>query len=123
MTQGMDGDALLADAGVELSGVERALNTAFGHGCCALFRPLAVTPKCREEKQGVSISNPVAAQESKGCMGQGNIAVLCPRAPMHMNHYAVAFDIGDFQMKPFLTPGTARTASKTSTHCKCDLIE
>ena len=101
MTQGVDGDALFADAGLELGATEGALDTtprlkpagtSFGHGCGTLFCPLAVTAKRGKEETRISMGDPVATKEPKGCMGQGNIAILGALTPVHMNHHAVAVD-------------------------------
>lgn len=107
MTRGVNADALLADTGLELGATEGAVDTTFCHCCGTLFCALAIMTKRRKQETGIPMGNPIAAQKAEGRMRQWNIGILRPLAPMHVNHCAVAVDIGDFRMQSFLKPETA----------------
>ena len=102
MTQGMNGDRLLVNCGGNLGPPEGALDTAFSHGQLSVFCSIAATAKSREEEAGVTVGEPIAAEEVEGGWGERDVAVLGALSTMDMDHHTGGVDIGDFEMEAFV---------------------
>lgn len=101
VAQGVDGHALFAYCGSALGVAEGVLDAAFGDGLGGLLGSGFVVAASGKDKAGMFVSTPVAAQQSKGRLGQRDVAVLGAFATVDMNHHALAVDIGDFEMAGF----------------------
>lgn len=107
MAQGVDRDALLADAGGAFCSSQSALDAFDGHGNPGMGSFLATPADSGKNELRVSVGDPITTQQGIGCFGKGNIAILGALAPVDMDHPSLAIDIGDFQKKTFLEAQTA----------------
>src|SRR5262247_1800990 len=82
MTQRVYGNSLFTDCGIQLGAAEGALDTAFGHGSLSLCGSFAVSTESREEKAGMAVDEPIAAQEMESGLGQRYVAILGALAAM-----------------------------------------
>ena len=98
----MNGDSFFTDCGIKLGATKGALDTALGHGSLRLLGILAASAKGREQKMGMAVSRPIAAQQLKGRLRQSDVAILSALAAVDMDHHARAIDIGDFKMECFV---------------------
>jgi hypothetical protein len=102
MAQRVYGNSLFSDAGIKLGATESALDTTFSHGSLSLRCPLAASAKGGEDKTGMAVGEPVAAQELKRRLGQREVAILGALTTVDMDHHALTIDIGDFEMESFV---------------------
>ena len=84
-----------------------ALDTALGHGSLRLLGTFAASAKGREEKMGMAVSAPIAAQQPQSGLRQRDVAILGALAAVDMDHHALTVDIGDFEMERFVKPQAA----------------
>ena len=104
VAQGMNGDSLFSDSGSNLGPAEGALDTALGHGRRSVLCSITVSAQGREEKAGVAVGYPIAAEQSQGRLGKRDIAILGALSAVDMDHHAAAVDIGDFEVETFVKP-------------------
>src|SRR4029434_1384920 len=102
MAQRVYGNSLFTDGGIKLGTTEGALDTAFGHGSLSQGCTRAASTEGREEKTGVAVGEPIAAQQLKRRFGQWDVAILGALATVDMDHHALTIDIGDFEMESFV---------------------
>ena len=102
MAQRVYGNSLFSDAGIKLGATESALDTTFSHGSLSLLCTCAASTKGREEKTGMAVGEPIAAQQLKSRLGQRDVAILGALAAVDMDHHALTIDIGDFEMESFV---------------------
>ena len=107
MAKRVYGNSLFSDAGIKLGAAESALDTAFGHGSLRLCGAFAVSTESWEEKMGMAVSAPIAAQQLKSRVRQRDVAVFGALATVHMDHHALTIDIGDFEIKSLVKPQAA----------------
>ena len=108
MSQGMNGDRLFSDSCSDLGPAESALDAAFGHGRGSVFCSMTVSTKGGKEKAGVTVGEPIAAEQTESGLGERDIAILGALSTVDMDHHAGAVDIGDFEVETFVESQAAR---------------
>src|SRR3972149_8170244 len=69
MAQRVYGNSLFTDGGLKLGATEGSLDAAFGHGGLSLCGFSAASAQGREEKVGMAVGEPIAAQQVKSGFG------------------------------------------------------
>lgn len=98
----MDRNALFEYPGGPLGLAKGTLDAALGHRLGRLMGIVSLVTAGWEDKPGVAVSKPIAAQPVEGRLGQLDVAVLGALAAVDMDHHARAIDIGDFEMARFV---------------------
>jgi len=102
MTQGMNGDSFFVNSGSNLGAAEGALDTTFGHGRRSLLGSITASAQGGEEKAGVTVGGPIAAEQLEGGLGERDVAILGTLSTVDMDHHAGGIDIGDFEVETFV---------------------
>jgi hypothetical protein len=102
--EGVNRDTPLGDAGSGLGFSEGSLGAIESHGSSGCRAFVSSPAQSGEDEHGVSVSNPVAAQELVGLFRQGHVAVFGSLAAMHMDHHALAVYVGYLQGKSLRDP-------------------
>jgi hypothetical protein len=102
MAQGVDGNALFEHPSGPHGLAKGALDAALGHRLGCLMGIVSLVTASREDKPGMAVSEPIAAQPMEGRLGQRDVAVLGALAAVDMDHHASGVDIGDFEVETFV---------------------
>jgi hypothetical protein len=102
VAQGMNGDTFFVDSCSNLGPTESPLDTTFGHGKLSVLCSITVSAKSREEEAGVTVGEPIAAEQMEGGWGERDVAIFGALSTVDMNHHAGGIDIGDFEMETFV---------------------
>jgi hypothetical protein len=107
--EGRGADVSLADTGALFGCAKRALDAAAGPRGGGAGQVFLITASGWKEPGGVAVGFPGGAQQVEGGLGQGDIALLGPLTPVHMEHVARAIDIAHVQGERFVeAQSTAR---------------
>jgi len=102
VAQGMNGDSLFVDSSRSLGTAEGALDTAFSHGKLSVFCACSTSAQGGEEEAGVAVSDPIAAEQMEGGLGERDVAILGAFATVDMDHHAGGINIGGFEVETFV---------------------
>lgn len=116
VAQGRHADSAFHDASAWLGCAEGALDAAAMHGCGGGCPVLVIPSSGGNKPGGMAVCGPVVSSERSSIWREGDGAVLGPRAPMHVDHEALAVDVSNVEKEAFVqSESQARDGGKGHT--------
>jgi hypothetical protein len=102
VAQGMHADSTFHDASAVLGFAEGALDAAAMHGFGGGWPVLWITSSGGKKPGGMAVCCPGVSQEGESIGREGDVAVLGPLAPMHVDHESLAVDVRHWEKESFV---------------------
>jgi len=99
VAKGMNADITFNDASALLGFAEGALDAAAMHGFGGGWHGLLIPSSGGKKPGGMAVCGPVVSQEGSSIWREGDVAVLGPLAPMHVDHESWAVDVRNWEQE------------------------
>jgi hypothetical protein len=95
-------DSAVHEASALLGFAEGPLDAAAMHGCGGGCHVLLITSSGGKKPRRMAVGCPGVSYEGEGIWREGDVAVLGPLAPMHVDHESLAVDVRHVEKESFV---------------------